>query len=316
MIGILVTEPWACKFLSVNRAGEDMMGLRARRGLHRVILVAGALAASGAGHSSWGANRYWDGGDASAANNNASTGAGLGGAGSWKNLATANWWDGAAAADHPWNSANNDTGVFWGPTVANISLDGAVTASGLDFKTSGYGIVGAQELTLGGPASVNVESGNATLSPIIVGSKGLTKTGGGVLIQNNINNTYTGGTFVKGGALAISADALNAGDKSQLGMVPSSNLTPGSGVTLNGTTLRIDPHFNPGPPVPATFGPNRRIDLGAAGGTFDVGDNLTLALGDEGGGNRASGGVYTSAGGHLTKTGPRRGGKEYGQRVA
>jgi hypothetical protein len=89
-------------------------------------------------------------------------------------------------------------------------------------------------------------------------------------------------------------------------MVPSSNLTPGSGVTLNGTTLRIDPHFNPGPPVPATFGPNRRIDLGAAGGTFDVGDNLTLALGDEGGGNRASGGVYTSAGGHLTKTGPGR----------
>jgi autotransporter-associated beta strand protein len=289
-----------------KRASGDMMGLRATRGLHRVILVAGVWAASGAGHWTWGANRYWDGGDASAANNNAATGAGLGGPGSWNNLAAANWWDGVAAADQAWNSANNDSAIFGGPSVANISLDSAVTASALNFKTSGYGIIGAQELTLSGPASVNVDTGNATLSSIIVGSKGLTKTGGGVLIQNNINNTYTGGTFVNGGALAISADALNAGDKSQLGIVPSNNLTPGSGLTLNGTTLRIVPHFNPGPPVPATLGPHRRIDLGAAGGTFDVGGNLTLALGDEGGGNRASGGVYTSAGGHLTKTGAGR----------
>lgn len=283
-----------------------MMKVRVCRRSRRAILAVGVLAASGVGHWARGAIIYWDGGDSSAANNNATTGAGLGGPGGWDNLATASWWDGVSASDQAWNNANNDSAIFWGPTAANISLNSAVTVSALNFRTSGYGIIGAQELRLSGTASVNVDSGNATLSPIIVGSSGLTKTGAGVLIQNNINNTYTGGTFVNGGVLAISAEALTPGDKAQLGIVPSNNLTPGSGLTLNGTTLRIDPHFNPGPPVPATFGPTRRIDLGAAGGTFDVGANLTLALGDEGGGNRASGGVYTSAGGHLTKTGAGR----------
>jgi autotransporter-associated beta strand protein len=283
-----------------------MMRLRTNRALQRVILAAGALAASGLGRWTTGANLYWDGGDASAANNNAATGAGLGGAGSWNNLGSANWWDSVAAADQAWNNANNDAAIFWGPTVANISLAGPVTVSTLNFRTSGYGIIGAQEMTLSGAATVNVENGNATLSSILVGANGLTKAGSGVLVQNNINNTYTGGTFVNGGVLAISAETINAGDKAQLGIVPANNLTPGSGLTLNGTTLRIDSHFNPGPPAPATFGPNRRIDLGPAGGTFDVGTNLTLVLGDEGGGNRASGGVYTSAGGHLTKTGAGR----------
>jgi fibronectin-binding autotransporter adhesin len=275
--------------------------------LHGAILAAGVLAAGGVGDSAWGANRFWDGGDASAANNNAATGAGLGGPGGWDNLASANWWDGVSAADQAWNSANNDTAIFWGPTPANISLNSAVTASLLDFRTSGYGIIGAQELTLNGLATVNVVGGaNATVSSIIVGSSGLTKTGAGVLLQNNINNTYTGGTFVNRGVLAITAESITPGDKAQLGIVPSDNLTPGSGLTLNGTTLRIDPHFNPGPPAPATFGPTRRIDLGAAGGTFDVGADLTLVLGAEGGGSLPSGGVYTSAGGRLTKTGPGR----------
>jgi fibronectin-binding autotransporter adhesin len=269
------------------------------------VLLAAALAISALNRRADAANRYWDGGDANASNNNETTGAGLGGAGNW-DFATSNWWNATAGTDQLWNNANNDTAVFWGPSAANIVLQSAVTASALNFKTSGYGIIGAQDLTLTGPASVNVDGGDATLSSIIAGSNGLTKTGAGVLIQNNINNTYTGGTIVNGGTLAITAEALTPGDKAQLGIVPTNNLIPGSGLTLNGTTLRIDPHPNPGPPAPATFGPTRRIDLGAGGGTFDVGANLSLVLGDEGGGNRASGGVYTSAGGHLTKTGPGR----------
>src|SRR5687767_4060116 len=183
-----------------------MMKARVCRRWHRaIILTVGVWAVGGVGHWARGAIIYWDGGDASAANNNATTGAGLGGPGGWDNLATANWWNGVAASDQAWNSASNDSAVFWGPTAANISLNSAVTVSGLNFRTSGYGIIGAQELRLSSPASINVDSGNATLSSIIVGSNGLTKTGPGVLIQNNINNTYTGGTFVNGGALAISA---------------------------------------------------------------------------------------------------------------
>ena len=104
-------------------------------GRNCAVLAVGVLVASGASHRTWGANRYWDGGDSTAANNNAITGAGLGGAGGW-DLATANWWDGVAAADQAWNSANNDSATFWGPTVANISLNSAVTVSALNFKTS------------------------------------------------------------------------------------------------------------------------------------------------------------------------------------
>src|SRR5687768_7348046 len=160
-----------------------MMRVHVCRRLHRALLAAGVFAASGVGHWAWGANRFWDGGDSNAANNNATTGAGLGGPGGWDHLATANWWDGVSAADQAWNNANNDTAIFWGPTAANISLDGAVRVSALDFRTSGYGIIGAQELRLSGPASVNVVGGNATVSSIVVGSSGLTKTGAGVLIQ-------------------------------------------------------------------------------------------------------------------------------------
>src|SRR5688500_7594526 len=77
--------------------------LRLRTG-HRLNcrIIAAAMSAA-LGPAALAANRYWDGGDASAANNNATTGAGLGGPGTWNNLATANWWDGASATDRTWN---------------------------------------------------------------------------------------------------------------------------------------------------------------------------------------------------------------------
>jgi autotransporter-associated beta strand protein len=270
-------------------------------------IFAAAMAASAAGGAARGSvvsTLYWDS-DTNAANNDAITGAGLGGNGIWNPGGDTNFWDGfSTTTDVQWNNSNNDDAVFLG-TPANLSLGAAVSAGSLDFRSSGFGLIGAQELSLQS-GMINVVTGNATVSAILVGSAGELKTGKGVLIQNNINNTYTGGTYVSAGVLAISFEALTPGDKAPLGIVPSSNLVPGSGLTLNATTLRIDSYFNPGPPAPATFGPTRRIDLGASGGTFDVAADTTLSLGDEGGGSRASGGVYSAAGGHLTKTGPGR----------
>jgi autotransporter-associated beta strand protein len=252
------------------------------------------------------ADRYWDP-TGNAGNNNVSTGAGLGGSGTWDTSSFA-WWDGVSTTnDQVWNDAAGDRAIFWGPSPGSVPLDGARTASGLVFKTNGYSLFG-NSLSLTGPATLQADTGvYATVSPILSGSSGITKTGDGTVFINNINNVFTGGVTVSAGTLAFSHESLTPGDKAQLGIVPSSNATAGSGVTLNGSTLRAELfQGGQGPPPPATLGPTRRIDLGAGGGTLDVVSGVILGLGADGGGSLASGGIYTSAGGHLTKTGAGR----------
>jgi hypothetical protein len=72
--------------------------------------------------SNWGmaASFYWDA-DTIAAGNNSTTGSNLGGSGSWDNLATANWWDGASAGDSMWDDSAGKGAIFWG-TGGTVTL--------------------------------------------------------------------------------------------------------------------------------------------------------------------------------------------------
>src|SRR5437868_15438984 len=87
---------------------------------------------------SWGARAdiYWDGANQSDTND-AGTGAGLGGGGSW-DTGTANWWDGSSGSDQTWNDAGADNAIFWGPSAGNITLAADHTVGSLDFRTSNY----------------------------------------------------------------------------------------------------------------------------------------------------------------------------------
>ena len=218
--------------------------------------------------------------------NGASGGAAGGGSGTWS-LANNSW----SGADGAWSGPLQPTpafAIFGGAAgQVNISnLDGAVTASGIQFTTDGYRLAGdALTLVASGthPAPVEVRVGDgraasagwrATIDSVVAGSDGLAKTGAGTLALTGAN-TYTGGTTVRAAVLEISTDA-NLGAASE-------------GLTLDGGALRIATGS-----APVSSG--RVLTLGAGGGTLE----LAGATLDFSGGIDGTGGlVVTGKGGTL-----------------
>ena len=187
---------------------------------------------------------YWDN-DANAANNNLSTGAGLGGSGNW-DTSTSRWYNGSFNA--PWSAGNN--AVFWG-TASTVTLSAAQSANSLSFKTDGYTIIGST-LTMIGP-NITVDAGvTATISSIVAGSAGLVKNGPGTLNLSHANS-YSGGTTINDGVLGIISSAV--------GQNPAS---PAPNIAINnGATLRFNQNN-------LTLTAQRQIVLGAGGGVLDT----------------------------------------------
>jgi autotransporter-associated beta strand protein/parallel beta-helix repeat protein len=141
-----------------------------------------------------------------------SGGANLGGSGTWTNGgSTALWYNPATQTDVVWNNANGDTAVFQGAAGA-VTVDSAVTASGIGFETAGYALSGGtitltQNTNSGwtdgeirGNAEFDTVADLDTIDAVLGGSVGLTKTGGGVVLLTGAN-TYSGGTYVNEGAV-------------------------------------------------------------------------------------------------------------------
>jgi autotransporter-associated beta strand protein len=192
---------------------------------------------------------YWDP-DGNAANNNTTTGAGLGGTnnGTWGS----NFWFNGTT-DGAW--ADGSDAVFWGNTATSVAINPGATRSvnSLAFKTTGYTIQGST-VDLAGP-TITVDSGAATINSILTGSAGLVKAGSGALHLGS-SNSYSGGTTVNGGLLGISSGSL--------GTLPAA---PTTNVTLNnGATLR----FNYDGPA---LNINRQIVLGTGGGAINSNGN-------------------------------------------
>lgn len=162
------------------------------------------------------------------------------------------------------------------PTPGNVTLNGGTLQASANVTLSVNR--GFQLGTSGG--TIDTQANNVTVPAIVAGPGTLTKTGSGTLTLPGVN-TYTSGTIVNGGTLAVSAD-------SGLGGVPSS---PTTNLTLNGGTLQWGSGF--------TANANRNITLGATGGTFDTnGFNGTVA-----GAVSGSGGFTKSGAGTLTLSG-------------
>ncbi len=181
------------------------------------------------GTSSFAQQFYWDGGDATAAGNNAATGAGLGGPGTWDTI-TAAWWDGTndvlwpntAAAQAIFTGAYPVTGI---PVSNAVALSGAITANKLTFVRSGYTLSGGTLNLDGTTPTVEVLLGESVaINSQITGTNGLTKTGYGTLHLRNSSNSYTGTTTINNGVVGITNEA-------QLG-------TDTSTIVVNGTSTR------------------------------------------------------------------------------
>ncbi|CAN5350132.1 hypothetical protein BH11PLA2_BH11PLA2_38130 [soil metagenome] len=163
------------------------------------------------------------------------------------------------------------TGVGGFGGYASYSVRNTLTSTGTSQIIIGTANNGALALSQAGTTVFDVQSGTLTVNAVItnnVGAAGnLFKTGPGTLVLNS-RNTYTGGTTVSAGILAMGNDGQLTG-----GSALASTVTVSSGATV-----RFDTNNNFGNYVTAT-GPSVVVNGGTvtnSGGYFNQIQNLTL----------------------------------------
>ncbi len=133
-----------------------------------------------------------------------------GGSGTWDTSA-ARFSPDSGASYSAWNNAAFNNAVFGG-TAGTVTLATTIAAGGLTFNTDGYTLTGGT-LQLGGTTptvTVSAPAGAGTIASNITGSAGLTVSNTGTLYLTG-SNSYTGGTNISAGTLAIASDS-NLGD--------------------------------------------------------------------------------------------------------
>jgi fibronectin-binding autotransporter adhesin len=124
---------------------------------------------------------------------------GSGGNGTWNLNSTINWWNGSA--DIKWldNSATGTNVASFGGTAGTVTLGSSLSASNLQFTTSGYTLSGANTLTLGGGGidASSLGSGTTTIGNALSlsgGQQSWLVGGGSTLAINGAINRAAGAT--------------------------------------------------------------------------------------------------------------------------
>jgi fibronectin-binding autotransporter adhesin len=139
------------------------------------------------------------------------------------------------------------------------------------------------DLVAGTTSTIDTNGFGATWSGVLEGGGGLAKIGVGTLTLSGIN-TYSGGTTINQGTIAVNADTGLGATNGPL--------------TFNGGTLQFDSSFD--------LSPLRAITLSAAnngfagGGTFDTNGNTSTISGVI----QGAGGLTKAGAGTLTLSGP------------
>jgi fibronectin-binding autotransporter adhesin len=126
------------------------------------------------------------------------------GSGTWS-TSNANWWDGSANV--VWPNLTTSSAVIGANSGAagTITVSGSLALNSLTFNAPGSGSYTLTGGTLGfggTTPTITVNTSAGTISSVLAGSAGLTKSGTGTLILTGVN-TYTGTTTVSGGTLQI-----------------------------------------------------------------------------------------------------------------
>ena len=163
----------------------------------------------------------------------------LNSSGIWTAGASGNWgtaanWSGGAIAFGPGSTADFSTLSL--PANLTVTLDSARTIGTLKFGSvaSAYDwtLSGTNTLTLGTAPAIQVVNQAATVSTVVAGTTGLTKTGPGALTLGGAAETFTGGLAVNAGTLTLDFTPTNS---------PAANLLPSANaLTLGGGGLQIN----------------------------------------------------------------------------
>lgn len=186
--------------------------------------------------------QFWDGSQM------AGNGTVEGGGGIW-NATNTNWTGapGDVGFNGPWGGS---VGVFVG-AAGTVAVEGTHSFDTLQFKTDGYALTGgalAMNPTSGDFGTLSADAGvTVAIGSVIadgMASTGLAKIGGGT-VELSGTNTYSGGTWIDGGTLAVSSDGnlgaaagrLSIGDAT---LATTATFTSARAVTLTGGAARLD----------------------------------------------------------------------------
>ncbi|WP_109126351.1 autotransporter-associated beta strand repeat-containing protein [Dyella sp. C11] len=205
-----------------------------------------------------------------------------GGSGTWS-VTSGTWSDTTGQYIGP--MAPQPGFAIFGGAAGVVTVDGtngAVSATGLQFVTDGYVLIG-DSLDLVAQNSVapviRVSSGaTAVIDNSLDGVAGFNKTDGGTLELNGVN-IYTGNTVLSGGELSVSSD-LNLGSAS-------------SALDFEGGTLQVTGNV--------FHSTNRQIIWGNAGGGFDIADASNVFTVSQN--LSGTGGLYKTGAGTLVLSG-------------
>lgn len=166
---------------------------------------------------------YWDA-DANPANNNTSTGAGLGGSGAWD--VGAKWYNGVTDTSYV---ADSDV-VFTGASGV-VTFTSPQSVNSLVFKTTGYTVSGTS-LALTGP-NITTDAGVISLINSPISGSTLTKAGSGTLSLSGTNsfsvlNINAGSVELHGGAAMSDVAAVNLANTAGANMAVAASETIGS----------------------------------------------------------------------------------------
>jgi len=216
------------------------------------------------------------------ANGLASPGSMGGGSGTW--TVDGNTWTNTNGQSTGPMSPQPGFAIFGGSsgTVTVNDANGAVTATGMQFMSDGYSLIGDVLILTGANGTVPVirvnDGSTAVIFTSIDGTNGFNKTDGGTLVLAGAN-FYSGNTVLSGGTLSVSSDT-------SLGSSASAVDFEGGILQITGSTYRQTA---------------RDIIWGSAGGGFDIADaNNTFTVSQALDG---AGGLYKTGAGTLLLTG-------------
>ena len=208
---------------------------------------------------------------------------------------TQQWLDGGMPAT--WNSGTPDQAIFGVTGAGTLNVGNGISANRLTFDAAGYTLQG-KPITLGGTTPTITANADATITSILSGTLGLTKSGGGTLTLTGANN-YTGATTINSGVLTYSGSGgNNNGQELLVGGVSGRavlNLNSSGTFTYGTSAGNVRVGGNAGDADTGVGAVNQ-----TAGNVTLARDTSYLELGV--GGNGGTYGAYLLAGGSLTTT--------------